>query len=333
MALTNKDRVNRGLEHLRDGLGPVVDRMTQQARGRAWAHEFNDGQRLHRNPDGTLHLDNAALLKAMNRYWGEVFSIALGRAERTLVNELIDVRNGFAHDKPFSNDNTERALDSMRRLLEAVSAKPQAEAVDKSRYDLRRTIFAEEARQKTRTKALSLEVSPAAGLLPWREIITPHRDVASGRYQQAELAADLAQVSRGEGSDEYLDPVEFFGRTYITDGLRHLLEGALRRLTGNGGDQVVELQTNFGGGKTHSMLALYHLFGGSGAGRLPGGRGADQGDRRRNRAAGQPGRPRRHGALAGRGQRQARRDGDPYPLGRDGLAARRHRRLPAGRAK
>lgn len=270
MALTNKDRVNRGLEHLRDGLAPFVDRKMQQAKGRAWVQEFNDGQRLHRNPDGTLHLDNAALLKAMNRYWGEAFSIVLGRTERTLVNELMEVRNAFAHDKPFSNDDTERALDSMRRLLEAVSAKPQAEAVDKSRYDLRRTIFAEEARQKTRTKALSLEVSPAAGLLPWREIITPHRDVASGRYQQAEFAADLAQVSRGEGSDEYRDPVEFFGRTYITDGLRHLLEGGLRRLSGNGGDPVVELQTNFGGGKTHSMLALYHLFGGAGAGRLPG---------------------------------------------------------------
>ncbi|MGZ8996077.1 MAG: Swt1 family HEPN domain-containing protein [Rhodospirillales bacterium] len=174
MALTNKDRVNRGLEHLREGLGPFVDRMMQQAKGRGWVHEFNDGQRLHRNADGTLHLDNAALLRAMNRYWGEVFAIVLGRTERTLVNELIEVRNAFAHDKPFSNDDTERALDSMRRLLEAVSARPQAEAVDKSRYDLRRTIFAEEARQQTRTKALAIGGGPSPGLRPWREIVTPH---------------------------------------------------------------------------------------------------------------------------------------------------------------
>jgi hypothetical protein len=103
---------------------------------------------------------------------------------------------------------------------------------------------------------------PQAGLKPWREIITPHADVASGKYMQAEFAADLSQVHKGEGSAEYHDPEEFFRRTYLTVGLRDLLSGALERLTGGSGDPVVELQTNFGGGKTHSLLALYHLFGG-----------------------------------------------------------------------
>ena len=89
--------------------------------------------------------------------------------------------------------------------------------------------------------------------------------MASGRYQQAEFAADLWQVHLGEGTDEYRDPVEFFRRTYLTASLQQLLVGAVRRLAGaeQGGDPVVQLQTNFGGGKTHSMLALYHLFGGT----------------------------------------------------------------------
>jgi predicted AAA+ superfamily ATPase len=99
-----------------------------------------------------------------------------------------------------------------------------------------------------------------SGLKPWREIATPHPDVASGRYQQAEFAADLWQVYLGEGSDEYRLPNEFFRRTYLTEGLKHLLTNALIRLAGIGGDPVIELQTNFGGGKTHAMLALYHLF-------------------------------------------------------------------------
>jgi predicted AAA+ superfamily ATPase len=86
--------------------------------------------------------------------------------------------------------------------------------------------------------------------------------VASGRYQQAEFAADLWQVHLGEGMDEYRDPVEFFRRTYLTESLRRLLVSAVHRLTDGGGDPVVQLQTNFGGGKTHSMLALYHLFSG-----------------------------------------------------------------------
>ena len=97
---------------------------------------------------------------------------------------------------------------------------------------------------------------------PWRQVAEPHEDVASGRYQQAEFAADLWQVYRGEGASEYVDPVEFFRRTYLTEALREMLVGGIRRLSGNGGDPVMQLQTNFGGGKTHSMLALYHLFSG-----------------------------------------------------------------------
>ena len=63
--------------------------------------------------------------------------------------------------------------------------------------------------------------------------VTPHPDVASGNFVQA----------------------EFFRRTYITEGLRHLLVGALKRLSFGARDPVSELQTNFGGGKTHSLLA------------------------------------------------------------------------------
>jgi hypothetical protein len=75
-----------------------------------------------------------------------------------------------------------------------------------------------------------IEGQPAGGLKPWREIVTPHPDVASGRYQQAEFAADLGQVYRNEGTDEYRDPREFFRRTFLTEGLRQLLTNAVQRL-------------------------------------------------------------------------------------------------------
>ncbi|MYD54516.1 MAG: ATP-binding protein, partial [Chloroflexi bacterium] len=109
-----------------------------------------------------------------------------------------------------------------------------------------------------------------ASVRPWREVVTPHSDVASGRYQQAEFAADLWQVHLGEGADEYRVPAEFFRRTFLTESLRRLLVGGIRRLANGGGDPVVQLQTNFGGGKTHSMLALYHLFSGVPANEIPG---------------------------------------------------------------
>lgn len=98
-------------------------------------------------------------------------------------------------------------------------------------------------------------------LKPWREVVTPHPDVAAGRYRQAEFAADLAQVLSGKAEPEYQDPAEFFARTYLTEGMTFLLTSAVRRVAGVNGEPVFQLKTAFGGGKTHTMLALYHLLG------------------------------------------------------------------------
>ncbi|MDD3802703.1 MAG: DUF499 domain-containing protein [Desulfuromonas thiophila] len=96
-------------------------------------------------------------------------------------------------------------------------------------------------------------------LKPWREIAEPHSDVRSGNFVQAEFAADLSRVHAGSANAEYQDPVLFFQRTFITEGMRLLLDSVVRRLAGKGGDPVIQLQTAFGGGKTHTMLAVYHL--------------------------------------------------------------------------
>ncbi|WP_394168913.1 ATP-binding protein [Saccharospirillum alexandrii] len=96
-------------------------------------------------------------------------------------------------------------------------------------------------------------------LKPWREIARPHKDVLEGSFKQSEFAADISQVSGGSAPDEYQNAEKFFSRTYITEGMRLLLISVAQRLAGHGGDPVVQLQTAFGGGKTHTMLAVYHL--------------------------------------------------------------------------
>jgi predicted AAA+ superfamily ATPase len=272
MAITNHERVGKALELLREGLRPYVEREMRARYGGNWASEvkamLND-TRLGGGAPGAL-TDVAALLVVMDRSWGEVFRNTLGKAERSLVNEIIDVRNRWAHQETFSSDDADRALDSIARLLTAVSAAEAAE-VEKMKTELRRVIFDEQLRrEKRKTSAVAIESQATGNLKAWREVVNPHHDVASGRYQQAEFAADLWQVHLGEGSDEYRDPVEFFRRTYLTESLKHLLSRAIRRLSGDGGDPVVQLQTNFGGGKTHSMLALYHLFSGKPPSELPG---------------------------------------------------------------
>jgi hypothetical protein len=271
MATTNKDRITKGLEFLRAGLTPFVERELKDRLGPGWQDDLAKRGELRRAKDGKIHFDAQALLKTMLGTWQEVFRATLGQAERAYVHELIDFRNKWAHDEPLSYDDTERALDTVRRLLEAVSARTEAEEVSKIRIDLTRNVIAEQVRNKTRYQ-LPLEGMPKAGLKPWREVIVPHRDVQSGRYAESEFAANLADVHSGspDTAPEYKDPIEFFRRTYVTAGLRELLRGALLRLTGKGTDPIVELQTNFGGGKTHCMLALYHLFGDAQTDRLAG---------------------------------------------------------------
>ena len=272
MAMTNHERVGKAMDLLKEGLGPFVEREFQNAfrdKASSQASLYLGEDRLNANKPIT-QWDVSALLKFMWEAWNDVFKRTLGFSDRSLVSELRNFRNRWAHQQSFSSDDTYRVLDSAGRLLNSVSAS-QADDIEKMKNELLRLRFDEQIRNEKRKSAASgIESLSTGNLKPWREVITPHKDVASGQYQQAEFAADLWQVHLGEGTAEYRDPAEFFRRTYLTESLKGLLLGAIKRLSGTGGDPVIQLQTNFGGGKTHSMLALYHLFSGRPPGELVG---------------------------------------------------------------
>ena len=221
MATTNHERVGKTLELLKAGLGPFVDREVQSAIKAqrvdpATLRRFVDDPQIGNRP--VTEWDVAALLKLMWETWNDTFRVILGPAERGFVGEMRGHRNRWAHQEAFSGDDAYRALDTAHRLLTAVSA-AQAADVEKLKMELLRVRFDEQARGARRKQA-GLAIEGAAGTLkPWREVVTPHQDVASGRYQQAEFAADLWQAHLGEGTDEYRDPVEFFRRTYLTESL------------------------------------------------------------------------------------------------------------------
>jgi predicted AAA+ superfamily ATPase len=258
MAVSHRDRIGQAFELLAAGLKPYVDRRMRAASQlkERWFAE------LARRERGEVSLNDPAMqLKVLADHWDLAFREELGRSDRNVVFELRDVRNRWAHNANFSIDDTYRALDSIERLLVAVDA-TQAAEVGRSKDELMRLKYEADARKAT-PKGEALVTQPAAGLKPWRAVIEPHDDVARGRFALAEFAADLYLVHLEEGSAEYVDPVEFFRRTYLTEGLRRLLSQAVERVAGVGGDPVVDLQTSFGGGKTHSMIALYHLLAGT----------------------------------------------------------------------
>jgi len=95
-------------------------------------------------------------------------------------------------------------------------------------------------------------------LQSWWQVVTPHSDISKGELDEAVFAADLGNVISGKAPQEYKDADLFFRKTYLTAGLQNLLGAVLGRLTEGKGSGVIQLQTPFGGGKTHALLALYH---------------------------------------------------------------------------
>jgi predicted AAA+ superfamily ATPase len=272
MAKSNVEIVTTGLDVLLKGLRPYILReLKSKYKDRWWNASVKDS--LHGTVGSEARyaqmtdeqrfelLDVQALLTVMNNVWNDVFQDQLGYSGRSYVSELREVRNSWAHQRAFNAEDAFRALDTIGRLLTMVGS-PGQEEIKKLSQDLLRQRFEAETKKELKQSAADTQTGPLNGLKPWRTIATPHPDVASGRYQQAEFAADLFQVITGKAEPEYGDAKEFFRRTYLTEGLTRLLSRAWARLAGAGGDPVVELQTNFGGGKTHSLLALYHLFGG-----------------------------------------------------------------------
>jgi len=266
VALSNRDKIGRGLELLGIGLEPFVDMMMSMATpgSQDWVEvlQARDAAKhgVHRTYDKS---DVRFLLRVITEEW-RVFKERLSRVEQNFASELREVGNKWAHTKPFSGDDTYRALDTMERLLIAVGAMDRADEVRKLRLDHQRSLYDSEARRAAQS-VTSLPTIEGNGLKPWREIITPHPDVAAGKLDAAEFAADLHMVATGQSAgEEYTDPIQFFRRTYLTEGLKDLLQRAVARVGKDmNATPVWNLQTNFGGGKTHSMLALWHIFSGT----------------------------------------------------------------------
>ena len=217
-------------------------------------------------------LDIANCLRLFDRRWNDVFRQKLSKDYRTWATELMGVRNKVSHigQQDLEQSFAERALDTMALLCAGIDAEGAEEIralYRKARYGSENgSIAAAAAGDALPRPTVSVKTSdgvltrtPGQNLPSWRNVMQPHPDVAEGRYHQAEFAADLAQVARNEGAYDYRDPVEFFARTYITAGMAGLLVQSLQRISGKGGEPVVQLKTAFGGGKTHSMLALYHM--------------------------------------------------------------------------
>lgn len=262
-------RVQSGLFHLQKALTPFVANHMKAKFGDRWTNYASRASGS--NPSDPL--DAYALLKTLIDNWRDVFEAGFVRNEkfrvRTFVTLAFEARNTTAHLAiPLTNAECIRFLDAMLHLAKAVKGEKIDIDALQTLYDAQyRAGVPAEARTETllsvarpaKEGTLSLEDETPGSLRPWIEVAFPQADVLSSRFKQSEFAADLAAVDMGKASEDYQQPESFFRITYLTEGLQRVIRTALERLTGKGGDPVLGLQTSFGGGKTHSMMALYHL--------------------------------------------------------------------------
>ena len=275
MAISNREYVGRALELLAKCLDPFIDRViTSQLPDvedwtRVLAGKDAEAGRLREPYERTdPQLQFRAVLESLP-ILGYAFNSVLSRTEQGYVREIREARNDWAHNRPFTADQARRALETIELLLRPAGAVREADQVRTMRREIERADFERETRRATRAATVQVRTSDSE-LPSWRDVLTPHPDVADGTFAASEFAADLYRVAvkNTQGAadapaTEYTDAVEFFRRTYLTDGLRELLRRAAARLGGDENtDAVINLQTTFGGGKTHSMLAVWHLFSG-----------------------------------------------------------------------
>ena len=167
MAITNHERVGKAMDLLKDGLAAIRRARDESATcDRCGCGRLRDSvaetRRICSRPRSESAVGRCIAARVMWNQWNDVFQKTLGQAERTLVSELRDVRNSWAHQKPFSTDDAYRALDSAGRLLTAVSA-PQAEEIEKIKMELLRVRFDEQVRTEKRKSAGTAIESQATG--------------------------------------------------------------------------------------------------------------------------------------------------------------------------
>ncbi len=290
MQRTNRpstDALRQAIDIYRDAMRPFIVRQLKRVQGASvedlierglgdrQADEFR--RRVTENGDIEAAIDLNYFPKVFRDNWRGAFAQQF-KDDSTVQNTLWVIkaaRDQIAHpgSEDIDPEYTRARLYDIADLLGRINAPEQKQTVEAIRDNLfARPESGEQPDsippdEESQTPSIesqenqdSLQRPSSNNLTPWRDIIRPNNDVALGTFQEAEFAADLQQVHDGRAdATGYGNPVSFFNQTYITPGIRTLLVNALKRLGGNGGDPVIQTKTGFGGGKTHSLIALYHL--------------------------------------------------------------------------
>lgn len=218
--------------------------------------QWNEGIRTGSSPETLIDYPH---LKSVALKYKDLLREDFGKKTNNLVSwfqTLYDIRNKLAHFSEITDDECALVFIHMKTIARAIK-------MEELESELARLQDQAEEKASTAPKnAQEPKTSSAVSTVQsWFRLVTPHLDIKEGRLDESIFAANVADVALGNGREIYNNPVVFFSKTYYTLGLKNVAKTVLAGLNGNvdAENRVISLQTGFGGGKTHTLISLYHV--------------------------------------------------------------------------
>ena len=270
MPITQKqqDNLSKALGLFIEGFRPyIVSLLTKQAGDKwpAWFVEalypaqrenWNVGLKKGTQPEVLI---DYAFLKSFVIKYKDLLKDDFGKEVNKLATRLetiTEIRNKVAHYNSITEDEFAEAFINLKSIVRSL----QMTELETAFLQLQQQKTIEELNVVQETDH-SPKTYGNSALMPWFKSVRPHLDIQMGRLDESIFAANLGEVALGFGREIYNNPVVFFQKTYFTSGLKSIAKRVVQGL--NGGQEsenrVISLQTGFGGGKTHTLISLFHL--------------------------------------------------------------------------
>jgi predicted AAA+ superfamily ATPase len=263
-----RDNLYKGLGLFLEAFRPFLVSVLMRRAGDDWAREFEntlspqqlenwkDGLRNGTPPEALIDFHHFKYFAIKNK---DLLKEDFGRKVNDLPNwlsEIADVRHKIAHFKEIDEDEAAKAWIHMKAIAKLLNMNELETEIVKLKEN-------QAAEQKVKAKKATAVATPSnSGItLPWFRAVTPHLDIRQGRLDESVFAANLAEVALGGGREIYSNPVLFFSKTFFTSGIKTIAKTVIKGLNGteDAENRVMSLQTGFGGGKTHTLISLYHI--------------------------------------------------------------------------
>lgn len=267
MANNNQDQLFKAFGLFIEAFRPYVVSLLMEEEGDKWPAKFvevlsfdqkekwNMGLRNGSTPETLIdfhHLKSFAIQKK------DLLKKDFGKSLSSLPNwlsEIAQLRNEVAHfSAEINEDEATKVWIHMKTIAKTIGM-PELEE------ELKKIQNSNDTKQAEKVVVLAAETVYSGALKPWFQIAQPHFDIKQGILDESVFAANLAEVALGNGREIYKDPNTFFSKTYFTAGLKSVAKTVIKGLNGNedAENRVISLQTGFGGGKTHTLISIYHL--------------------------------------------------------------------------